>query len=163
MDDSEREHLSERYDPAGWPPSSDGRITIPDAESLDLEGWEIVRARPLPVPNARTAWSGMFEEHDKDDHAVLRVDIIETSTAAEARDQLLALLGQFESPLVEQHRTGDLGDVAFGPPGGATVLFTRANVVAGLSNAERHIVPVAGVARLLDRELLARLELPMAR
>jgi hypothetical protein len=72
----------------------------------------------------------------------------------EAREHLLQLLDEFQSPLVERVTgSGAVGDVTFAPPGDRALLFSTSNLVVLVRSVGRD--PVA--ARGLAVTMLARL------
>jgi len=73
-----------------------------------------------------------------------------------AHEFVVRLLGEFQSQDVSRQEQGYAGDVAFAPPGGATLLFARANLVILMQNGGRKIVPVAPLAAHLDNTLTAQ-------
>jgi hypothetical protein len=58
---------------------------------------------------------------------MIRTDVFECASAADAREKALWMLGEFESPLIEP--TAGIGDVAFASRGETLLLFVRANLV----------------------------------
>jgi hypothetical protein len=153
MDDTLREYLSDHHAIADWPPPTAGLIHAPDAAGIDLEGWSLVRSRPLHIPQARDAWLALWKPLDRRGRVLLRVDLIDTAGPDAAREQLLGLLGEFESPLIQRYFQSPVGDIAFGPPDETAVVFLRANVVVALRNAEREVVPLVGPALYIDNQL----------
>ena len=85
--------------------------------------------------------------------ALLRLDLVEAASATAARELLLELLGQFQSPQIQRLADPPAGELAFSAPGDTVILFSRANVVAMVRNAGRRVVPVADFARLVDDRL----------
>jgi hypothetical protein len=158
MDESTRNYLSVRHAVEEWSPISPGLITAPEPTSVEVDGWSLVRSRPLRIPEARTAWTSLWKPPGGRELVLLRVDLIDTVGPNVAREELLRLLGEFESPTVQRQLNVGAGDVAFGPPDGTALLFLRANIVVALRNAEREVVVVTAYARHIDEQLRARLD-----
>ncbi|HVR99124.1 MAG TPA: hypothetical protein VMW27_21070 [Thermoanaerobaculia bacterium] len=106
---------------------------------------DVLRQEGLP-PMTQSIWTRGKDE-------ALSVEIWECASTAAARELLLTLLGEFESPLVERITgPGSVGDVSFGQ-GEHMLLFARGNVVVQVRNAGRELVPVADPAREIDARL----------
>src|SRR5258706_11019826 len=84
---------------------------------------------------------------------MLRLDLIEASSGTAARELLLELLGQFQSPQIQRVANPPAGELAFSAPGETVIVFSRGNVVAMVRNAGRRVVAVADFARLVDSRL----------
>jgi hypothetical protein len=106
---------------------------------------EAARDRLTDAPRAHL--QSLWRDHGRSG-VLVRVDIAEGLSAADAREKALWLLGEFESPLVE--RSGDLGDVAFATRGDGLILFVRANLVYLLRNIERRGIALRQAAQALD-------------
>ncbi len=147
------ERLRKRYGWDEWGTPAAGRPETPPlvvrADEQLLPGWRLQRLDPLPAEERnrpggiRTLWAG-------DEGAVLSVEIWQCTSPAAAREQLLEVLGQFESPQVERAKgAAAIGEIAF-VHGEQTLLFARENVVVLVRNAGPRIVPVLEAARKLD-------------
>src|ERR1700681_2876222 len=158
MDAAFQEFLSARHAVEEWPDPTPGMIDGPDPTSLVMEGWSLVQRRSVRIPEARSAWLGLWERNDSGGTVLVRIDLTDTTGQQAARSRLLELLGEFQSPLVQRYYQAPVGDIAFGPPDETMIVFTRANVVVALRNAERDVVPVIGVAIGIDEQLRAGLE-----
>jgi hypothetical protein len=101
------------------------------------------RTAAAPRVHVQSVW-----RDDRDPGVLVRVDIFECLSEADARDKALWLLGEFESPLVE--RTRDVGDVAFATRDDGLILFVRANLVYLLRNIERRGRAMRQAAQALD-------------
>jgi len=152
MNTQHRERLRKRY---GWDEWGEPAAARPERPALAarvdarlLPGWRLHRTDSLPGEEGRpkgirSLWTG-------DEGAVLSVEIWACSSPADARELLLELLGQFESPRVERGQgAAALGEIAFAH-GEQTLLFARENLVVQVRNAGPRIVPVLEAARLLD-------------
>jgi hypothetical protein len=116
----------------------------------ELPDHRVVRIESVGQPDAPAIASLWSAEQQ---HGVLvRVDVSEAPSVAEARAELLRVLGEFQSPQVERVDGGP-GDVAFGPGGYRAVAFARANVVVAVRNAGDEVEPVESAARELDQLL----------
>lgn len=153
------EHLRRRYGYGDW--SGKGRSDIPseagrvDLKLLSLPGWRLQHVDVLEdQPGRRVSqsiWS--LEAEGKDE--VLSIDVYECASRQDAHDFLLELLDQFQSPLIDRLTQDAPGDVAFAHPGGYAVVFAVANLVIVLRNAGRELVPVTGLARTIQEQLIS--------
>ena len=88
---------------------------------------------------------------------LLAIDVFECKSVKAAHDQLLEVLGQMQSGVVERQTGKSVpGDVAFGY-GKAMALFARANMVVLIRNAGPTVVPVDAIARTFDALVIKRL------
>jgi hypothetical protein len=128
-------------------------------ERVAIPGMRPVRVASPPEPGqimaTMSVWRPSGEpgtDEDASTGAIL-VDVWECPSAATAREQLLALLGHFESAEVAQ-RDGP-GEVAFGY-GDDAVAFVRGNITARVLRAGDGDAPVPAAATSLDRTLVER-------
>ncbi len=153
MNAERRERLMKRYRWDEWGAPAAGKPETPllavRVDERLLPGWKLQRTDPLPAEERdrsggiRTLWMG-------EEGAVLSVEIWQCASPAAARELLLEVLGQFESPQVERAQgAAAIGEVAF-VHGEQTLLFARENLVVLVRNAGLRIVPVVDTARLLD-------------
>ena len=125
-------------------------------EGSELVEWTLERCRrdeiPKP-PSIHCIW-----RHDEAGNELLAVDAFECASVKAAHDQVIVILGDIESPLVER-RSGknQIGDVAFGL-NDTMVLFARANIVLLIRNAGRSVVKVGAIARVFDKALERRID-----
>jgi len=147
------ERLMKLYGWDEWGTPAAGRQETPPlvvrVDERLLPGWRLQRTDPLPAEERnrpggiRTLWAG-------EEGAVLSVEIWQCASPAAAREVLLEVLGQFESPRVERAQgAAAIGEVAF-VHGEQTLLFARENLVVVVRNAGPRIVPVLDAARMLD-------------
>jgi len=97
----------------------------------------------------RSIWQQSKSEGD----VLITMDLYECASTSAAREFLLRLLGEFQSPEVERQTPGTVGDVAFVYPGDTMLLFSRRNVVVWLRNAGPQVVSVMPLAQTIDRNL----------
>jgi hypothetical protein len=156
MDESVREQLQKRFNFETWKAAPRGSAEISTAGLFDvgseLATWTVRRADRVNVPGARLAHRSMWQQARSAD-VLLRLDLVEAASAAAARELLLELLGQFQSPQIQRLADPPAGELAFGAPGDTVILFSRGNVVAMVRNAGRQVVPVMDFARLVDARL----------
>ena len=160
MDDDEiKDQLRRRFDFTDWPQPSEERVARSTerfaAVGALLGGWRAQRVAEVPVPRATAASRSVWGREERSD-TLISVELIEAESSGQAREILLDLLNEFESPQVERQSQAVAGDVAFTVPGDTVALFAHANVVALVRNAGREVVSVADFARQLDRSLTAR-------
>jgi hypothetical protein len=119
----------------------------------ELTGYRPLRVDTVEVPDVPPTIQSLWRP-DKDDAArvLLRLDVTEASSVTEARVQLLRMLGQFQSPLIERLVDGP-GDVAFGASGNRALVFARANTVVVVLNGGDEVQSVDGPAREVDQLL----------
>jgi hypothetical protein len=106
-----------------------------------VEGWG-------GLPSVRSLWGP--DEGEAPAEPRFRIDAYEAASRVDAREALLGLLAEFQSPLIER-RTGGPGDVSFGMPRGRSVVFARANIVVAVLNAGDEVESVEPVADEVDR------------
>jgi hypothetical protein len=125
-------------------------------EGLEIKNWRLQRVKT--EAGAKTIALRSLWAHGDSGEELLSVDVFECASVKEARDQLLEMLADVQSPKVER-QTGQTapGDVAFGLAN-TMILFARANLVVWIRNAGPRIVPVGVVARKLDAQILRLVE-----
>ena len=152
MNAQRQEKLRKRYGYEQWGrPAEGGEVRGFQADRGLLPGWKLERADPVPDAEGprlvRSIWTrgeGVEE--------VLDVEIWECGSAAEAREVLLEVLDQFESPHIE--RVEGPGEIAFAQRDSeAMLLFLRANLVVRVRSVGRNVLPVTQTARELDSRL----------
>lgn len=159
MDETYRDQLRHkfRFDEWASPPAETAKPGT-SAEGVgvagaELGGWVARRVEQFTLSGApsasRSFWSGGGHHAD----VLLRLDLMETASPSAARELLLELLGEFQSPQIERLPDPAVGDLAFAVPGATALLFTRGQVVAWIRNAGRGVVPVDAFARLVDERL----------
>jgi hypothetical protein len=137
-------------DLAGWQPLRVQRVVTPDAEegSVSESKW----GRGDEPAAIQSLW-----QQPEAGGAMLRLDTFECASRGEAHEQLLRLLGEFQSPALKRAETV-AGDVAFTFSKETVVLFSRANLVLLLRNAGRSVQPLAPLAAQLDQTLISKPE-----
>lgn len=113
-------------------------------DTVEAPGWP---------PAVQSLWRVEKDENALREEPLVRIDVYECTSRAEAHELVVRLLAQFQSPLIERRHNGP-GDVAFGMPGDRSVLLARANVAVVVLNAGTEIQAVEPVAREID-ELFA--------
>ena len=122
----------------------------------ELPGWRAHRIQRVDAAGAPPAHHSVWQRADGRGQVLLSFDIYETTSAASAREFLVRILAEFQSPLLE--RTSGIGDVAFTVPGEGAIAFARANLVLVLRNAGAETISLGDVARRYDENLRARPE-----
>lgn len=157
MDAGQREYLERRHAVSEWHGRDTRRRRVVAGFAFggsELSGWTLLRSRrdERGAPAAlRTLWS-----RGDPTEQLLAVDIWECVSVAAAHDQLLEVLGNVQSDVIERHKgRNGIGDVEF-TLGRTMALFVRVNVVVLLRNAGPKTVDVQPVARVID-EMLVRL------
>jgi len=87
-----------------------------------------------------------------DDARALHVTTYECASREDARLQLLRVLSELQSPIVER-ADKTAGEVAFQMPKKTMTLFARGNLVVLMRNAGEKVANVAPTARALDEQL----------
>lgn len=154
------DHLKRRHEFEGWR----GRNTM--AENLlvwrfflsgsEFIGWEPLRIQSAGTPGGQPGFQSTWKRPGGGPDALLRLDVFECNSRLAAHEFLIQVLGEFESPLLARDGKTDVGDVAFGIPGGRSIVFARANLVISVRNAGRELIPVTELARELDHDLASR-------
>jgi hypothetical protein len=162
------ELIAERLERIELPPLYE-RLATPAAQRVAPEAAERVvpevAERPTPVPAARPALPRAIDtmpvahvhtiwRHTRRSDVLLRVDVFESASLDDARDMMVWLLGECESPLIE--RKEGVGDIGFGERGDRVLLFCRANLVYLLRNIGRRPEDVVPVAAALDAHAISR-------
>jgi hypothetical protein len=157
MDETVRKQLQARFDFASWKqaPSEAAEISTRGLIQVgsELGGWTARRVQAVTVSGARGAYQSMWQQGASAE-TLLRLDVIEAVSAAAAREVVLELLGQFQSPEIRRLPASPPGDLAFGAPGDTVMLFARGNVVVMVRNAGRAVVAVADFAHAVDGSLV---------
>lgn len=123
----------------------------------EFSGWEAHRIQTVETvgrpPSIQTIWKrpagGATDE-------LLSVHLYECTSLAAARELLVQMLADFQAPQVARLDKAPAGDVAFGSPEDTFVLFTRANLVLLVRNAERKHIPLSNEVRPFDEYLIRR-------
>ncbi len=154
MIDQERlARLKQRFGFDQWVAGEDSPSKVP--EKVDVEdlipAWNLAGSEsddmPGRPPGIRSLWQAKKGDHGR----VLALEIYECETESAARELLLELLDQFQSPLMERLEGAELmGDVAFSHPGRYVALFVRGRRVVVLKNAGSEPVSTIEVARQVD-------------
>jgi hypothetical protein len=119
----------------------------------ELPGHDPLRIDTVELPDVTPTIQSLWRPRDEDaDRVLLRMDVSEASSVADARALLLHTLAQFQSPLIERIGDGP-GEIAFGPSGYRSLVFARANIVVVVLNAGDKVQSVEPPARELDRLL----------
>jgi hypothetical protein len=125
----------------------------------ELPGHRALRIDTVVAPGLPPAVQSLWgrDRQDATDRPQFRIDVYEAPSGVKAREILLRLLAQFQSPLIERRREGP-GDVAFGMTGNRSLVFGRANMVVIVLNAGGEVESVEPLARELDRLFTAPLD-----
>jgi len=120
----------------------------------ELPGWRAHRIQRVEAPGFPPAHQSIWQRADGRGQILLAFDVYESPSAADAREFLVRLLAEFQSPLLE--RIPAIGDVAFTVPGEGAILFARGNLVVALRNAGAETIALGDIARRYDENLRAR-------
>jgi hypothetical protein len=118
-------------------------------DTVDAPGWP---------PAVQSLWGVEKDESAPGEEPLVRIDVYECTSRAEAHELVVRLLAEFQSPLIERRRNG-LGDVAFGMPGDRSLVLARANAAVIVRNAGTEIQAVEPVADEIDKLFAAPLDL----
>ncbi|HKE29166.1 MAG TPA: hypothetical protein VKB88_42740 [Bryobacteraceae bacterium] len=159
MQATQRRFIEQRFGAKDWYGRGPrGRRMVKEFgfEGSELVEWRLERSHRdegTKPPSIHSIW-----RHDEAGNELLAVDAFECASVKAAHDQLIEILGDLESPLVER-RTGknQIGDVSF-VLNDTMVLFARANIVLLIRNAGRSVVKVGVTARVFDKALERRIE-----
>lgn len=146
MDDIRISRLKDRYQAETWSSGTepyDVRAEL-DLESALLPGWSVLDVATESREDGPESQTLLLRGADEEREEILKIEIHRYPDAQAARDGLLALLDQFEGPVVERLESGEApGEAAFSVPGGYLTLFVQGNAVVRVSNAGRDLVPTA--------------------
>jgi hypothetical protein len=120
--------------------------------------WQLVKVDEIKIGNAPKCNRSFWMNPGIGATAIIRCDAYECDSLEAAHEFLIQILGTFHSPLVEQREDLRIGDVAFAPPGEASIAFARANVVFIVSRAGRGEYSVTDFAAQLDADLAGKPE-----
>jgi len=159
MNAEQKRFLEARYSVKEWPtPRKRGqrvRLSL-DCKRLQLRGWTIQREKRDDQATPRSVHLLYWRGESTDE--LLALDVFECESVKAAHDQLLEILANVESGIVERKTgKGTPGDVAFGLDE-TMVLFARFNVVVMARNAGPKAVPVLAVARETDAHLMQQVK-----
>lgn len=126
----------------------------------EVPGWERTRSERIHTGRGPALTRSLWHRSDEppDRNALLSVDVLECASRAAACELLLAVLGEYESPMLRQEQTPRIGDVLFKGPDAGVAVFSRANLVITVRKAGRVESPVAEVALSLDAYLISKPE-----
>jgi len=117
----------------------------------ELPGWRPHRIQRVDAPGVPPGHHSIWQRTDGRGRVLLAMDAYETVSAAAARQLMITLLAEFQSPLVE--RDAGLGDVGFTVPGEGAVLLARGNLVVLIRNAGEETLALNDIARRFDENL----------
>jgi len=150
-----KQFLEKQHGKSEWPRFANGsRRLIKDLEfdGSEVNGWTLERvrrdehAKPLVI---RSLW-----RRDETGNELLAIDLFVCPSVKAARDQLLEVLGDFQSGAVERNARKDTpGELAFAL-GDSMALFARINLVVLIRNAGPKVVSVRPASHAIDRLLL---------
>jgi len=157
-DDLPAERLKElrdrlRLDDEPSPPSAEVLLVwqfIP--LEAGLPGWRAERVRRLAIdhwpPATRSTWRPADAAGED---VLLLLDTYECVDSSDARRWMLRLLASVQSTAIARLEQEAPGDIAFGMPGGGSVISARANLIFHMRNGGHSVRSVAEAARALDR------------
>jgi hypothetical protein len=118
----------------------------------EIPRWTAIRIEAFPTrpPTQLSIWS-----RQEQPTVALRLDVDECESLHAAHEHLIERLAGFQSPGITMLQDGALGDVAFATPSGSTVLFSRANLVVMMTNADSEVISLIDLARAFDAWLAA--------
>jgi len=155
MHSEHKEFLGKQFGANEWyGRGARGRRVIKDFDfdGSEIHGWTLQRVRRdehVKPPMIRSIW-----RHGESDKELLSVDVFVCASVKAAHDQLIEVLGNFESNAVERRTEKNaLGEVAFAL-GDTMMLFSRGNLVVLIRNAGPKVVSVRAIARGLDALLV---------
>ena len=153
----ERDALKERHRFREWA----GKTSLPADRSVqgfaltgdELPGLRLERADPrgdAQPPRLTSLWRRAGNQ------AVVRVDLFECASVADAHEYLIDALNEFESAAIVRRTDAAIGDVAFGTD--SVALFARANLVVLVRKASPQTEAVLPIAQAIDALILGRLK-----
>ena len=157
MQAAERDTLKERHRFREWA----GKSSVPadrNVQGLSLTGEEVPGFRlersdrrvDTQPPRLTSLWRRAANQ------AVVRVDLFECASVADAHEYLIDALNEFESAAIVRRTDVAIGDVAFGTD--SVVLFARANLVVLVRKASPQTEAVLPIAQTIDALILGRLK-----
>jgi hypothetical protein len=158
MNEERSKHLKQRYGFDDWPAADGaggGGLRLPTSLTGLLPGYSLHRSEPLREEGLPPGLRILWVEGSGAEGTILSAELWQCHSASAARELLLAILDQFQSPLLERlEGARAAGDLAFGH-GEHTLVFTLRNLVVQIRNAGRKVIPVAEAAQRLARALEA--------
>lgn len=156
MNGERLKHLKQRYGFDDWPAAygaGGGDLRLPTLPAGLLPGYSLHRSEPLREEGLPPGLRILWVEGSGAEGTILSAELWQCPSASAARELLLEILDQFQSPLVERlEGTRAAGDLAFGH-GEHAIVFTLRNLVVQIRNAGREVTPVAEAAQRLARAL----------
>jgi hypothetical protein len=160
MDAAHLAALKERHDFEAWraPDPAQGAFLVwrHFLGGRELPGWRAHRIQRVEAPDTPPAHHSIWQRADGRGQILVAFDVYECASAAQAREFLVRVLAEFQTPLLE--RVPGIGEVAFTVPGEGAIVFARANLVLVLRNAGAETISLGDVARRFDENLRARPE-----
>jgi hypothetical protein len=86
--------------------------------------------------------------------ALLRIEVLETDSAASAREAMLEAAADIASPGLRRWLPDEDGETGVALDSGALALFTRGNLMLAMRSAGLQAIDVRGLARQVDRWLV---------
>src|SRR5438105_1550031 len=127
--ESQQDYLKRRFDYESWRGKDTGDegmlIRGIRLSGDELPGWQPYRMQRVELENMPPYVHSIWQRPDGGADVLLRLDIYECASAAAAREFLLRLLGEFQSPEIARQEQNTVGDVAFVYPQETMILFTR--------------------------------------
>ena len=154
--ESQQDALKRHFDYAAWQVKGGEDEVAPvyriSLRGDELPGWVAQRIQRTGASENFPAYVRSIWRQSKDEGDVLiSIDLYECASTSAAREFLLRLLGEVQSPEVERQVPGTVGDVAFVYPGNTMLLFSRRNIVVWLRNAGSPVVSVMPLAQTIDQ------------
>ena len=156
MQAAERDALKERHRFREWA----GKSSLPADRNVqgllfageEMPGFRLERSdrrADAQPPRLTSLWRRAANQ------AVVRVDLFECASVADAHEYLIDALNEFESAAIVRRTDVTIGDVAFGTD--SVVLFARANLVVLVGKASPQTEAVLPIAQTIDALILGRL------
>jgi hypothetical protein len=133
----------------------------------ELPGWNLARAENTAGPSEQARVEEDEAAGGRTDTRVitswwrpsastnrLRIESFETPSLEMAKELMLRVVSDVQSPLLRPLGSDGPGDAAYGVPSGALVVFVRANHVHVVRGVSRQPMPVRNEATRLDRWLV---------
>lgn len=156
--ESQQDDLKRRFNYEVWqakPGENEGRpVSRVTLRGDELPGFVAQRIQRVEAAENFPAYvRSIWQQSKSEGDVLITMDLYECASTSAAREFLLRLLGEFQSPEVQRQTPGTVGDVAFVYPGDTMLLFSRRNVVVWLRNAGPQVVSVMPLAQTIDRNL----------
>src|SRR5262245_16388478 len=111
-----------------------------------LPGFRLERLQQVPAER-EIYYQSIWMDAAGDSELLVRMDVHACASRPAAHELVAQLLGGFQSPAIARDDSLAIGDICFSGPGGAAVVFARANLAVFVARVGAKPMPVVELAR----------------